>query len=380
MNLHRTLTAIMAALPLFAFLAIPGIAQERGATLVIKAGTVIPVEGPPVEGGAVTLDGAKIRSVGPAAAAPAGARVLDFPGAVAFPGFVDGATFLGARRQRDETASPSLPDLRMADAVDPLDPAFDAARAAGITTFHVAPGNANPIGGRTAVGKVLPRGRVRWLAREAGLKISAVQREYVPDRAPTSLVGAEDLVRQAVARGGLDAFRGESAGRVFVSARERGEVAFAGRLKELFGRAPVLLSDASAGEHPERLVGAAAGFILGPMLPELEDRDRAAAASLARAGFGLGFSSGAPVQPPEVLRLSAAVSVLGGLPKEAAWTALTLGCAQLLGVADHVGSLIPGKDADVLVLTHEPADPAARILLVVQDGEIVWSADQKEGS
>jgi imidazolonepropionase-like amidohydrolase len=68
----------------------------------------------------------------------------------------------------------------------------------------------------------------------------------------------------------------------------------------------------------------------------------------------------------------------GGLALDAAHRALTLGAADLLGVSDCVGSLVPGKHGDLVILTHDPIDPRAQILAVVQDGRITYRVETKE--
>jgi imidazolonepropionase-like amidohydrolase len=335
---------------------------------------VIPVEGDPVDHGSVLIEEGRIRGIGAGLEAPAGAKVMEFKDAVVFPGFVDGASYLGARKQRDESARAVLLDVRMSEAVDPLDPSFDDARRAGITTFHLVPGDAGVIGGRTAVGKVLPRGQLRWLSLKAGLKVSLVESAYSGNREPTSLLGAGEMLMAAGRSAPVKALL-ESDTRIFASARRRREVEFGTRLGEWFGRKPVLLADCEAGQLSEMVARDTGGVVLLPVLPELKDRDRAAPARLHSAGVIFGFASEAPVRPPEALRLSAVTAVMGGLKKEAAWRALTLDSARLLGVDSRVGSLVPGKDADILVWTHEPTDPRARLLLVVQDGTVTYPVE-----
>jgi imidazolonepropionase-like amidohydrolase len=63
-----------------------------------------------------------------------------------------------------------------------------------------------------------------------------------------------------------------------------------------------------------------------------------------------------------------------GMTPEQAWHATTLSAAELLGVAGELGSLEPGKRADVVVLDGDPTDLtglSGRIREVYRDGELV---------
>ena len=71
------------------------------------------------------------------------------------------------------------------------------------------------------------------------------------------------------------------------------------------------------------------------------------------------------------LMLAAAQSVAGGLDRKSALRALTIDAAETLGVKERVGSLFPGKDADLVVLTGEPFDIDTRVSMVFVDGKRV---------
>ena len=65
-----------------------------------------------------------------------------------------------------------------------------------------------------------------------------------------------------------------------------------------------------------------------------------------------------------------------GLPYEDAWKAITITPAQVLGIADRVGSLEPGKDADIVIWKDDPLRTiGGDALITIVDGKVVYCAD-----
>jgi len=63
------------------------------------------------------------------------------------------------------------------------------------------------------------------------------------------------------------------------------------------------------------------------------------------------------------------------MPCDEALKAITLTPAEILGVAERVGSLEKGKDADILILSGEPLAATSRIERVILSGKTVYQAD-----
>ena len=61
----------------------------------------------------------------------------------------------------------------------------------------------------------------------------------------------------------------------------------------------------------------------------------------------------------------------GGMDPEGALACITINAAQLAGIDDRVGSLTPGKDADVVVTSAHPLNWLSRVRLVVMDGKVI---------
>ena len=336
--------------------------------VVIDVGQVITVSGATMEGARIVCKDGKIAAIGREIAVPKDATRIALPQGVAFPGFVDAGGYIGAHRHRNETTRPVMPDLRMSDALDGSDPAIARALRAGITSFHVMPGEADLVGGQTSVAKVDLDGHVTWLRRDGLLKVSLATAAWDKKTPPTHLLGGlEDLA----------ALKDDPAVKPFwstaclVAARSSAEIAAATDLKRRLGIEPLLLVNANIVDHTDRLVGNVRGVLLEPLLPQLGNHWRRAAARLAASGVPFAFAARAPVAPADGLRLSAVTARMGGLSRSDAWKALTLDAASLLGVDARVGSIEVGKDADILVMTREPSDPRARLMWVVQDGRVV---------
>jgi imidazolonepropionase-like amidohydrolase len=101
------------------------------------------------------------------------------------------------------------------------------------------------------------------------------------------------------------------------------------------------------------------------------------AAVLDRDGIPFAFQSGYEAYVPKVrvVLFEAAIAVAYGLPADRALQALTIDAARLLGVADRIGSLEPGKDADLALFDGDPFEYTSHCVGVVIDGEVV-SRDQ----
>ena len=120
--------------------------QPNQAKLFIKNATIVPVVGERIEGGSILVEDGKIKAVGKALQAPAGAQVIDATGMFVYPGFIDSYSHFGLS---EIGAIPSTtdyremgkenPELRVAWAINPHSVHFGTGRVTGTTTALVAP-------------------------------------------------------------------------------------------------------------------------------------------------------------------------------------------------------------------------------------------------
>jgi imidazolonepropionase-like amidohydrolase len=75
------------------------------------------------------------------------------------------------------------------------------------------------------------------------------------------------------------------------------------------------------------------------------------------------------------LRFHAAQAIASGVPYDRVLKAVTINAARVLGVSDRLGSLVAGKQADLIVVAGDPLDPAAPVVLTISHGEIVHRSD-----
>ena len=131
-----------------------------------------------------------------------------------------------------------------------------------------------------------------------------------------------------------------------------------------------------AAELAEAGVPAMIGPTLGSRSKmELRELSFATSGELARAGVTVALISDHPFVPIQYLPLCGGLAMREGLDEDEALRALTLTPAGILGVADRVGSLEPGKDADLALYRGHPFhDVQARCLLTLMQGQPVHDA------
>ena len=164
---------------------------------------------------------------------------------------------------------------------------------------------------------------------------------------------------------------------VWVVAHGRDDVGYAIRLKEDFGLKLTVLGGTEAYRRGEELHEAEIPVVVWPVLHRdidvrLRNHRESNPASLAAAGVSVSIGSlDGDVLVSRLLRWQAAVAVRGGLSKEAALRAITLEAAKRLGIAERVGSIEKGKDADLVVIDGDPLSATARVHRVFVDGVTV---------
>jgi imidazolonepropionase-like amidohydrolase len=240
----------------------------------------------------------------------------------------------------------------------------------------LTPGYANAIAGPCSAVKL---GQRVPLKLNAALQVNLVETAIPRDRKPTSIPGLLKLIRQTFAESrdadGIlgAAARGETP--VFIVCQGLTEVERAVKLAgELGLNASAVIPEPGPG-LPEALAGGELGVVLPPLPSSPRERTLGLPAALAEAGVPIAFSSFAPMTQEHDLRTSAALAAAAGLPDTAALRALTLGAAEMLGIADRVGSLEVGKDGDVVIFGGHPLDLSAPVEVVIINGQIIYERE-----
>lgn len=373
----------------------------------LTGGTIITICGQPLVGGTVIIDKGKIAAVGKGLNLPDSCKIIDVTGKVITPGLIDAHTHLGVYAESldwsgedvNEMSQPITPALDVIDALNPADVGLTEAVGGGITTVMVAPGSANPIGGQCAVIKTRPRSSVEQMIvrRYAGLKMAFGEnprRAYGDKKKmPVTRMATALLIREALQKGReylakLDAkehkfdFEMEAIVRVLrrempvrAHAHRADDIVTALRIAEEFNL-DIIIEHATEGHLiNELLAKRQARVVLGPLMItkaklELKEASWRAPAILAEQGVLFALMSDHPVVPSKFLPVYAGIAARFGLSQDEALKAITLNAARILGLEDKIGSIEPGKDADLVVWNDHPLLLAAKPEYVIIDGQV----------
>lgn len=171
-------------------------------TTVIRNATIMTAAGPSLRGASILLRDGKIAAVGTTLDVPSDATVIDGTGKFVTPGIIDTHTHLGvypapgvdALSDGNEMTNPSTPNVWAEHSVYAQDPQFPRALASGVTTVQVLPGSANLIGGRSTILKVVPSRTVRGMkfpGAKYGLKHACGEnpKRVYANRGPSTRMG-----------------------------------------------------------------------------------------------------------------------------------------------------------------------------------------------
>lgn len=402
-------SALRHSLPASLALLLAAATAAQDKAIVLRNARILPGGAPPIENGVLVVAGGKILAVGGTdTATPDGATVVDCTGKTITPGLVD-ASFRGGGNPNDlnEQGDEVTPHLRVLDSLDPEDKVFVRARAAGVTTAHVMPGTRNVIGGIGCVVKTYGKDPQAMVVKDdASLRIVMGAEPSMGNRAirggsvdsiyyrrPTTRMGVVWELRRAFfdakeamqtngappsSNPGIETLtrvlRGELT--AVTTARSEQDLRTALRVADEFGYKTVvddaqdahLVLDELAAAKSAVLLGApSATTVAGTAAADGADPRSATVRELADRGIPFVITTGSNLQALELVR-EAMFAVRNGLSPAQAFDAITIEPAKLLGIADRVGSLTPGKDADFVVWSADPLDPAAVAESVHIDG------------
>ena len=378
------------------------------ALLAITNARVVPVTGSPFHGTVLVADG-RIRELGPEVRVPEGAQVLDAGGQWLLPGLVDAHTHLGVHEEGEgwagndsnEMTDPVMAGVRAMDAVNPFDTGFDDALAGGVTTANINPGSGNPIGGQAVALHTHGRYLEEMVLRApSGLKSALGEnpkRIYSEKKqTPSTRLGTAMVIRQAfmdalnyMGKADPDARDPHMEALAMVLRREipwrqhahrADDIGTALRLADEFGYDLVLDHGTEAHLLADVLAERGVPVLIGPLFTtrskvELRGRSMANPGKLASAGVEISIITDHPVVPINFLIYQAALAVKEGLDRDEALRAVTINPAKVLGLADRLGSLEPGKDADLVLWSGDPLDVMQRAMTVWIGGREVYRYD-----
>ncbi|SFD49288.1 amidohydrolase [Streptomyces aidingensis] len=386
--------------------------------LAITSGYVVPVDGDPVAGGTVVIRDGKIVAVGADGEVPVpeGAEVVDASGRWVLPGFVEAHGHIGIHEEAEgwagddtnEKTDPNGAMLRALDAINPADQGFADALSGGVTTAVIKPGSANPIGGQTVALKCWGRSVDDMLIRQPCSVKSALgenpKRVYGEQkRLPATRQGVAAVIRDAFsraqdyrarrehARAEGKPFDRDPALEVLVRVLDRelpwcqhthraDDIATAIRLADEFGYRLIINHATEAHLLADEVARRGIPVISGPLLTsrvkvELRHRTIQNPGILARAGAQVALTTDHPVVPVHFLVHQATFAVKEGMDRGEALRAITVNPAAMMGLADRVGALRPGLDADIVLWDGDPLDVMSRAVRTYVAGREVYRYD-----
>lgn len=369
---------------------------------------VVPIEGEPFDGTVVVRDG-KISAAGGDVRIPDGADVLDAAGQWLLPGFIDAHVHLGMHPEGEngstsdvnEMTDPIMAAVRAIDAVDPFDIGFDDALAGGVTTVNVNPGSGNPVGGLAVALHTHGRYIEEMVLRSpSGLKSALGEnpkRIYGERKqTPSTRLGTAMVIRKAfmdarnyMTKADPEAIDPKLEALAMVLRREipwrqhchrADDIATALRLADEFGYELVLDHGTEAHVLGDVLAERDVPVLIGPLFTtkskvELRGRSLANPGKLARAGVEISIITDHPVIPIHFLVHQCTLAVKEGLDPATALRSITINPARVLGLADRIGSIEEGKDADLVLWSGDPLDVMQRALRVWIGGRQVMEYD-----
>jgi imidazolonepropionase-like amidohydrolase len=392
-------------------------------TVAITGGRVVPVTADPVENGTVLIEDGKITAVGADLAVPDGAQVIDAAGQWVLPGFIEVHGHVGVHEEAqgwagsdtNEMTEPVTAQVRALDAINPADLGFRDAITGGVLAVNVNPGSGNPIGGQTVALRCWGRTVDEMLLREpSGLKSALGEnpkRVYGEQgKMPSTRLGTAAVIRGAFVAAAnylakLDAeaakpeadrkpvdrdLKLEALGRVLrreipwrQHCHRADDIATALRIAEEFGYDLVIDHGTEAHLVADLLAARNIPVIIGPLFTsrskvELLNRSLANPGRLARAGVTIAITTDHPVVPIHFLVHQATLAVKEGLDRDTALAALTINPARIAGVDGRLGSIEPGKDADLVLWSGDPLDVFSRAQRALIGGREIYSWNNGE--
>ena len=338
----------------------------------------------------ILLAGGKIAGIGTDLTAPADAEIFDADGLDVYPGFVDAHTHIGLDGygigyegcDYNEMNDIWTPQLRAIDGINPRDPSLAIARKAGVTCVCTGPGSANVLGGTFLAMKTVgdridnmivkdpvamkcafgenPKRCYRDKCDSTRMSTAAFLRGALmqaKDYGARKQAANGDVTKMPAYNQKLEALLPVLAGEIPLKAHahQANDIFTALRIAHEFGLR-ITLEHVTEGHLivDELAKEKDVPMAVGPSLThaskfELQNKSWATPGVLAKAGCHVSIITDNSVIPQQYLPLCAGMAVKAGMDEFDALKAITINPAEHIGVADRVGTLEVGKDADVVI-------------------------------
>jgi len=387
--------------------------------ILIKNGNIMTMTGVNYNPGSLLIKDGKILDVGEQIDVNSKElrEIIDATNCWVMPGLIEAHCHIGITEEKkgmegddcNETKDPITPKIRCLDAINPMDSAFHNAISSGITSMMVGPGSSNVVGGQFAFIKADGRCIDEMVVLEpAAMKTGFGENpkgNYTEiGMKPTTRMTMAAMLRQELFEA-----------KAYLKQKEQSEKD--GKEPEIdFEKEcwiPVLKKEIPIKAHVHRaddiltairiakefdldmtldhcteghLIAKeikASGFpaIIGPTLAsrnkiEIQNMDFKTAGVLAKNGIKVAIMTDHPVSRIQYLPICAGYAAKEGLGIEEGLKAITINAAEICRVADRVGSLEIGKDADIAIFTGNPMEVFTKVLFTLINGEVIYRAEE----
>ena len=382
--------------------------------LFITNAYIKPMVGADIPNGSLLIsDEGKIVALSEDLSVPADAQVIDAGGRLVTPGCIDAHCHIGLDNEAcgwegkdyNEIVDPITPQMRAIDSINPLDESLPNALRGGVTSACTGPGSANVVGGTFTSIKLAGKRVDKMIIKDPVAMKCAFgenpKRCYGQNgkKAPMTRMGTAALLRELLfktrrymeekAAGKNPGFDMKLESMIPVlegkiplkaHAHRADDILTSIRIAKEFGVRITLDHCTDGALIADELAEEGNWAFIGPSLGskskiELMNKSFTTPAVLHKAGVKICIITDAPVIPLQYLPMCAGLAVNAGLDMEEAWKAITISPATAIGIADRVGSLEPGKDADVVIWTADPLTTVGgEAWKTIVDGKIVYEA------
>jgi imidazolonepropionase-like amidohydrolase len=374
--------------------------------------------------GLVLIRDGKIEAVrpGPRQQPPGGYTVLK--AAFVTPGLIDADTTAGisgaynipADQDQDEATDPNTADVRTLDSFNPNERLLKVLNQYGVTTVQTAPGPRNPIAGRAGIFKTAGTGSAPATVEQLAVRQESAVVFNLGDnpkdtygkkeKAPVTRMKTAEIIRHALADAKAyeekwDKWKKEGSD---ISKQPTRDMKLEALVPVVDGKLPAIFNAYRADDIDTAirignefhlrymLASVTEGYLItdairragvpclaGPVMQRFDSLETANAtfenaAILKRAGIPVALMGGYEGYVPKnrILLFEAGVAAANGLGMEGSLRAVTADAAKILAIDDRVGSLAPGKDADVALFDGDPFEYTSHVLAVLVSGQVSY--------
>jgi imidazolonepropionase-like amidohydrolase len=390
--------------------------------ILIQNATILTVSHGNIEHGSILIKDGKIAEVGPSVKTPKDAQVIDAAGQFVMPGIIDCHSHIAIDGNVNEGSISVSSIANIADVLNPDDIAIYRDLAGGLTTANVLHGSANPIGGQTIVIKLRwgqPAAKLPFEGAVPGIKFALGENPKHSNfgargtaaRYPATRMGVEETIRGAFAeardyKSQWDVYNKRVAageknvipprrdlrleplvevleGKRYVHAHcyREDEILMLLRVAKEFGFKVrtfqhVLEGYKVADEIAASGAGASTFSDWWAYKVEAWDAIPYNAALMTRRGVIVSVNSDDAEEATHLNQEAAKSIKFGGLSHDEALKLVTLNPAIQLGIDKRVGSVDPGKDADLVIYNHDPLSAYAVVQKTLIDGRVYFDRQQ----